>query len=297
MLAAVGHRHPRGAGRRLRARRRPRPDAAGPAAGQDEAAVLALLRERADANEVYTSMIGLGYYGTFTPPVIQRTVLENPAWYTAYTPYQPEISQGRLEALINFQTTVADLTGLDVAGASMLDESTAAAEAMTLVRRAGRAKAEAVFVVDADTLPQTLAVLETRAEPLGIRLHVTDLSGGLADGPARGRRVRRPAVLPGRERRRPRPPGAGRRRARGGGVGRRRRRPARADPAGGAGGVGGRRRLRHDPALRRPHGLRRPARRLPLGARGAGPPAARPPGGRLAGRRRRRRLPAGAADP
>ncbi|WP_205730003.1 aminomethyl-transferring glycine dehydrogenase [Blastococcus sp. TF02-8] len=147
-------------------------------AAADEAAVLALLRERADANEVFTSMIGLGYHGTFTPPVIQRTVLENPAWYTAYTPYQPEISQGRLEALINFQTMVADLTGLDVAGASMLDEATAAAEAMTLVRRAGRAKADAVFVVDADTLPQTLGVLRTRAEPLGIRLHVADLSRG-----------------------------------------------------------------------------------------------------------------------
>src|SRR5688500_3424149 len=147
-------------------------------AAQDEVAVLALLRERASANDVYTSMIGLGYYGTVTPAVIQRNVLENPSWYTAYTPYQPEISQGRLEALINFQTMVADLTGLEVAGASMLDEATAAAEAMTLVRRAGRAKPEAVFVVDADTLPQTLAVLETRAEPLGIRLHVTDLSRG-----------------------------------------------------------------------------------------------------------------------
>jgi glycine dehydrogenase len=147
-------------------------------AALDEAAVLALLRERAEANDVYTSMIGLGYYGTVTPAVIQRNVLENPAWYTAYTPYQPEISQGRLEALINFQTMVADLTGLDVAGASMLDEATAAAEAMTLVRRAGRAKPEAVFVVDADTLPQTLGVLQTRAEPLGITLHVADLSAG-----------------------------------------------------------------------------------------------------------------------
>ncbi|MGY1802240.1 aminomethyl-transferring glycine dehydrogenase [Blastococcus sp. SYSU D00922] len=147
-------------------------------AALDEAAVLELLRERAEANDVYTSMIGLGYHGTVTPAVIQRTVLENPAWYTAYTPYQPEISQGRLEALINFQTMVADLTGLPVAGASMLDEATAAAEAMTLVRRAGRAKADAVFVVDADTLPQTLAVLETRAEPLGIGLHVADLSAG-----------------------------------------------------------------------------------------------------------------------
>ncbi|MGY1639209.1 aminomethyl-transferring glycine dehydrogenase [Geodermatophilus sp. SYSU D00742] len=153
----------------------------------DEATVLRLLRERAAANDVYTSMIGLGYSGTVTPAVIQRTILENPAWYTAYTPYQPEISQGRLEALINFQTMVADLTGLPVAGASMLDEATAAAEAMTLVRRAGRAKADAVFVVDADTLPQTLAVLRTRAEPLGIALHVTDLSAGWpADLPEAG---------------------------------------------------------------------------------------------------------------
>ncbi|GAB4079276.1 aminomethyl-transferring glycine dehydrogenase [Modestobacter muralis] len=156
-------------------------------AAADEATVLAQLRERAEANEVLTSMIGLGYHGTLTPTVIQRTILENPAWYTAYTPYQPEISQGRLEALINFQTMVADLTGLDVAGASMLDEATAAAEAMTLVRRAGRAKADAVFVVDADTLPQTLAVLRTRAEPLSIGLHVADLSAGWpTDLPAAG---------------------------------------------------------------------------------------------------------------
>ncbi|MGY1616516.1 aminomethyl-transferring glycine dehydrogenase [Geodermatophilus sp. SYSU D00691] len=161
------------------------PLALAPAA--DEAAVLAQLRERAADNDVYTSMIGLGYHGTVTPAVIQRNILENPAWYTAYTPYQPEISQGRLEALLNFQTVVADLTGLPVAGASMLDEATAAAEAMTLVRRAGRAKPDAVFVVDADTLPQTLAVLATRAEPLGIRLHVTDLSGGWpADLPEAG---------------------------------------------------------------------------------------------------------------
>ncbi|MGY1731636.1 aminomethyl-transferring glycine dehydrogenase [Geodermatophilus sp. SYSU D01045] len=153
----------------------------------DEATVLAELRERAAANQVTVPMIGLGYSGTVTPAVIQRNVLENPAWYTAYTPYQPEISQGRLEALLNFQTMVADLTGLPVAGASMLDEATAAAEAMTLVRRAGRAKPGAVFVVDADTLPQTLAVLQTRAEPLGIRLHVADLSAGWpADLPEAG---------------------------------------------------------------------------------------------------------------
>ena len=126
-------------------------------------------------------MIGLGYYGTVTPPVIRRNVLESPAWYTAYTPYQPEISQGRLEALLNFQTMVADLTGLPLANASMLDESTAAAEGMTLVRRAGKAKSTR-FLVDADTFPQTIAVIETRAEPLGIEVEVVDLAGGLPDG-------------------------------------------------------------------------------------------------------------------
>ena len=125
-----------------------------------------------------TQMIGLGYYDTVTPGVILRNVLESPAWYTAYTPYQPEISQGRLEALLNFQTMVGDLTGLPVANASMLDESTAAAEAMTLVRRAGKSKSNK-FVIDADTLPQTLAVIETRAEPLGIEIVVADLSQGI----------------------------------------------------------------------------------------------------------------------
>src|SRR5207342_1402901 len=143
-----------------------------------EAAVLEELGEVAARNRRVTSMIGLGYYGTLTPAVVQRNVLENPAWYTAYTPYQPEISQGRLEALLTFQTMVADLTGLPVAGASLLDEATAAAEAMTLLRRAGKAKT-ARFVVDADTLPQTLEVLCTRAEPLGIELVVADLRDGL----------------------------------------------------------------------------------------------------------------------
>jgi glycine cleavage system P protein (glycine dehydrogenase) len=133
-----------------------------------EAEALAELRGLAAENEVLTSMIGLGYYGTITPAAIRRNVLENPAWYTAYTPYQPEISQGRLEALLNFQTMVSDLTGLDVAGASLLDEATAAAEAMTLARRA--AGKGSVFVADARCLPQTLAVLATRARPLGITL-------------------------------------------------------------------------------------------------------------------------------
>ncbi|MDU0293266.1 aminomethyl-transferring glycine dehydrogenase [Saccharothrix longispora] len=143
-----------------------------------ETEALAELRELASRNRPMTQMIGLGYYGTTTPPVILRNVLESPAWYTAYTPYQPEISQGRLEALLNFQTMVGDLTGLPLANASMLDESTAAAEGMTLVRRAGKSKS-AKFVVDADTLPQTLAVIETRAEPLGIEVVVADLSQGL----------------------------------------------------------------------------------------------------------------------
>ncbi|MGH3688325.1 MAG: aminomethyl-transferring glycine dehydrogenase [Pseudonocardiaceae bacterium] len=146
-----------------------------------ETQALAELRERADRCHPRVPMIGMGYHGTVTPPVIRRSVLENPAWYTAYTPYQPEISQGRLEALLNFQTMVCDLTGLPVANASLLDEATAAAEAMTLLRRAGRATSSR-FVVDADTLPQTVAVLATRAEPLGIELDVADLSRGLPDG-------------------------------------------------------------------------------------------------------------------
>ncbi|MEV6678380.1 aminomethyl-transferring glycine dehydrogenase [Streptomyces erythrochromogenes] len=143
-----------------------------------EAEVLAELRSLADRNQVLTSMIGLGYYGTFTPPVILRNVMENPAWYTAYTPYQPEISQGRLEALLNFQTVVAELTGLPTSGASLLDEGTAAAEAMTLARRVGKVKGN-VFLVDADALPQTVAVIETRAEPIGIEVVVADLSDGI----------------------------------------------------------------------------------------------------------------------
>ncbi|WP_103352914.1 aminomethyl-transferring glycine dehydrogenase [Amycolatopsis sp. CA-128772] len=147
-------------------------------AAATEAQALAELRELAGRNRPMAQMIGLGYHDTVTPPVIRRNVLENPAWYTAYTPYQPEISQGRLEALLNFQTMIADLTALPVANASLLDEATAAAEAMTLVRRAGRAESHR-FVVDADTLPQTIAVLRTRAEPLGIELVVEDLSQGL----------------------------------------------------------------------------------------------------------------------
>jgi glycine dehydrogenase len=135
-----------------------------------ETEALAELRRMAGRNKLLTSMIGLGYYGTITPAVIRRNVLENPAWYTAYTPYQPEISQGRLEALLNFQTVIADLTALPWAGASLLDEATAAVEAMTLARRSARRGR--TFLADADCLPQTLAVLRTRAEPLGIHLVV-----------------------------------------------------------------------------------------------------------------------------
>jgi glycine dehydrogenase len=145
-----------------------------------EAQALAELRERAARCHPRVPMIGMGYHGTLTPPVIRRSVLENPAWYTAYTPYQPEISQGRLEALLNFQTMIIDLTGLPVANASLLDEATAAAEAMTLLRRAARVSSPR-FVVDADTLPQTLAVLATRAEPLGIELVRVELADGLPE--------------------------------------------------------------------------------------------------------------------
>jgi glycine dehydrogenase len=143
-------------------------------APRTEREVLDDLRRLAMANTVSVSMIGLGYYGTITPPVIRRNVLENPAWYTAYTPYQPEISQGRLEALLNFQTMVCDLTALDVANASLLDEASAAAEAMTLTFRASSKRT--VFLADADCLPQTLEVLRTRAEPLGIELRVARIT-------------------------------------------------------------------------------------------------------------------------
>ncbi|MGE2817868.1 aminomethyl-transferring glycine dehydrogenase [Mycobacterium heidelbergense] len=154
-------------------------DALPPAASEAEA--LSELRALADANTVAVSMIGQGYYDTLTPPVLLRNIMENPAWYTAYTPYQPEISQGRLEALLNFQTMVADLTGLEVANASMLDEGTAAAEAMTLMHRAARGAANRL-AVDVDVFAQTAAVLTTRAKPLGIEIVTADLRDGLPDG-------------------------------------------------------------------------------------------------------------------
>ncbi len=169
-----------------------------------ETEAIAHMAELARENQVFTSLIGQGYSGTILPAVIQRNILENPAWYTAYTPYQPEISQGRLEALLNFQTMICDLTGLDVANASLLDEATAAAEAMALAERHSRVEAKAFFV-DKDVHPQTLAVMRTRAEPLGWSLIVgdpltdldkTDVLGALLQYPGSSGAVRdlRPAI-------------------------------------------------------------------------------------------------------
>ncbi|GEB14021.1 glycine dehydrogenase (decarboxylating) [Pimelobacter simplex] len=161
--------------------------------GVDEETAAAELRALAGANVPGEAMIGLGYHATVTPAVIRRNVLEDPSWYTAYTPYQPEISQGRLEALINFQTMVADLTGLHTAGSSLLDEGTAAAEAVALAFRANR-KASGPFVVDADALPQTIDVVRTRAEGIGIEVLVADLSDGLPEGDVSGVLVQYPGA-------------------------------------------------------------------------------------------------------
>ena len=155
-----------------------------PARSEEE--ILAELRELADRNVVKTQLIGQGFSGTHTPPVIRRNVLEGPAWYTAYTPYQPEISQGRLEALLNFQTMVSDLTALPVANASMLDESSAAAEAVLLMRRANKTAADAKTVLDANLFPQTIAVVRGRASALGFEVEVADLSAGIPEGPISG---------------------------------------------------------------------------------------------------------------
>ena len=150
-----------------------------------EAAALEQLKAIAAKNQVFKSFIGQGYHGTFLPGVILRNILENPAWYTAYTPYQPEISQGRLEALLNFQTMVADLTAMPIANASMLDEATAAAEAMTLARRSVKSKSS-VFVVAGDCHPQTIEVVQTRAKPLGIEVKVSTAADTLPQLMAKG---------------------------------------------------------------------------------------------------------------
>ena len=158
-----------------------------------EGQAVAELQELAARNRPLEPMIGLGYAGTVTPAVVRRNVLEDPSWYTAYTPYQPEISQGRLEALLTFQTMVGDLTGLPTANASLLDEGTAAAEAMTLVRRAGK-RLQGPFVVDADALPQTIAVIRTRAEAMGLEVLVADLTDGLPEGDLSGLLVQYPGA-------------------------------------------------------------------------------------------------------
>jgi glycine dehydrogenase len=150
-------------------------------AALSEEEVSALAKTIATKNSVKSSVIGMGYYNTYTPAVIKRNILENPAWYTAYTPYQPEISQGRLEALINFQTMIEDLTGLPVAGASLLDEPTAVAEAMTLALRQGKLSANAILV-DQDIHPQTLAVLMTRAKPLGVDVQTWNTQDSIPAG-------------------------------------------------------------------------------------------------------------------
>ena len=137
--------------------------------GMTELEALKELDKVAKENKVFRSFIGQGYYGTITPKVIKRNVLENPSWYTSYTPYQAEVSQGRLEALINFQTTITELTGMEIANASLLDEATAAAEAMTLAKRLAKNKSD-TFFVDENCFEQTINVLQTRAKPLGIEI-------------------------------------------------------------------------------------------------------------------------------
>ncbi|MFM9274678.1 aminomethyl-transferring glycine dehydrogenase [Pseudarthrobacter sp. NKDBFgelt] len=161
-----------------------------------EVQVLAELRKLAGKNKMAVQMIGQGYFDTVTPPVIRRNILEAPAWYTAYTPYQPEISQGRLEALLNFQTMVQDLTALPVANASLLDEATAVAEAVLLMRRANKNKTakDGKTVLDADLLPQTIAIVLGRAEALGFEVEVADLTGGLPEGDINGVVLQQPGV-------------------------------------------------------------------------------------------------------
>ncbi len=161
---------------------------------QSESATLARLRRIASRNVVQHSMIGMGYHETILPPVIQRNVLENPGWYTAYTPYQAEISQGRLEALLNFQQMISDLTGMPIANASLLDEATAAAEAMTMLQRVNRKSKSNRFLVDSATLPQTIDVVVNRARYFGIEVVVGEPGAALADGEYFGMLLQYPGV-------------------------------------------------------------------------------------------------------
>ncbi|HEU4666349.1 MAG TPA: glycine dehydrogenase (aminomethyl-transferring), partial [Arthrobacter sp.] len=165
-------------------------------AALSEVEALAELRRLAAKNKTAVQMIGQGYYDTVTPPVIRRNILESPAWYTAYTPYQPEISQGRLEALLNFQTMVQDLVGLPIANASLLDEATAVAEAVLMMRRANKSKTakDGKTVLDADCLPQTIAIVKGRAEALGFEVEVADLAKGLPDGDINGVVLQQPGA-------------------------------------------------------------------------------------------------------
>ena len=258
-----------------------------------ETEALAHMGELAAQNQVFTSLIGQGYSGTILPAVIQRNILENPAWYTAYTPYQPEISQGRLEALFNFQTMICDLTGLDVANASLLDEATAAAEAMALAERASQREDANRSSSTARCIRRRWRVLRTRAEPLGWKLIVgdpladldkADVFGALLQYPGSSGAVRdlRPAIAALRAK---------------GGTCRRRRRPAGADAAGLARRTRRRHRDRIGAALWRADGLWRSACRLYGGARRAEALAARPHRRGVGGFARRAGLSAGAADP
>ena len=228
------------------------------AGGRTEARVLADARALAARNSVFKSMIGMGYHDCHTPPVILRNVLENPGWYTAYTPYQPEISQGRFEALLNFQQMVIDLTGLDIANASLLDEGTAAAEAMTLMKRVSKNENETLFVA-ADCHPQTIAVVETRAEALGFKVQVGAPERDLDPAQVFGVLLQYPAT----DGRGARLLGARRARSRRRRAGYRGRRSARPGAVGTARRVGRRRGGGQRPALRRADVLRRAARRLP----------------------------------